>query len=137
MKNTPAPAHPNVQALEDPRSLVPYLDARIFRALGDETRLAVLSRLAVTPGAQTVTEVASCCGVHISGVSRHLRQLQDAGLVSSERSGREVRYRLQCSELASMLRGLADALDRCLAICDGQPCCGDHKEDDHDTDTDC
>lgn len=116
----------------DPRSLLPYLDAQVFRALGDETRLAVLARLAVTPGSQTVTDIASCCGVHLSGVSRHLRQLHDAGLVSAEKSGREVRYRLRCNELATMLRDLADAVERCAAVCatmdDPATCCGPEQE---------
>jgi len=93
------------------------LDPAIFRALGDTTRLAVLGRLATTRGALTVTEVAGCCGVHLSGVSRHLKTLHDAGLVTAERQGREVRYRLRCEVLSGALRAVADALDRCAAAC--------------------
>lgn len=129
MKNTP-PAPTDLLA-DDLGSLAPYLDARIFRALGHETRLAVLARLATNPESQTVTEVAACCGVHLSGVSRHLRQLHEAGLVAAERSGREVRYRLCCGELAAMLRKLANALDCCAASCASQEdCCGPDQEND-------
>ncbi len=95
------------------------LDPAIFRALGDTTRLSVLGRLAMTRGPLTVTEVASCCGVHLSGVSRHLKTLHDAGLVAAERQGREVRYRLRCDALSGALREVADALDRCAAACCG------------------
>ncbi len=94
-----------------------YLDPAIFRALGDPTRLALLARLASASGPQTVTELSSCCGVHLSGVSRHLKMLHDAALIRSERQGREVRYRLDCGALTATLRGMADALERCQAGC--------------------
>ena len=49
-------------------------------------RLALLGRLAMAREPLTVTEVADCCGVHLSGVSRHLKMLHGAG--SWKRSGR-------------------------------------------------
>ena len=98
-------------------SLARYLDPTIFRALGDPTRLALLARLASASGPQTVTELSSCCGVHLSGVSRHLKMLHDAALIRSERQGREVRYRLDCAALTAKLRGMADALEQCQTSC--------------------
>jgi len=89
------------------------IDLEVFRALGDETRLALISRLASAAGPITVTEAATCCGVHLSGVSRHLAALRSAGLVTAEKRGREVRYSLDCAGLASSLREFADALDAC------------------------
>ncbi len=94
-----------------------YLDPVIFRALGDPTRLTLLARLASASGPRTVTELSSCCGVHLSGVSRHLKMLHDAALIRSERRGREVRYRLDCGALTATLRGMADALEQCQASC--------------------
>jgi DNA-binding transcriptional ArsR family regulator len=52
-------------------------------------------------------------------VSRHLKTLHDAGLLTVERQGREVRYRLRCDALSSALRQVADALDQCAASCCG------------------
>lgn len=98
-------------------TLTPFLRPDLFRALGDATRLTLLARLAATPGAQRVTELSSCCGVHLSGVSRHLKILHDAGLVDADRQGREVLYRLDCGALARALRGMADALEACQASC--------------------
>ena len=89
-----------------------YLDPAIFKALGDPTRLVLLSRLASASRPQTVTELSSCCGVHLSGVSRHLKMLHDAALIRSERQGREVRYRLDCAALTATLRGMADAIKK-------------------------
>ena len=69
------------------------------------------------PAAMTVTEAAECCGVHLSGVSRHLAVLRNAGIVEARKHGREVRYSLDCGALALLLRDLADSLDRCQAVC--------------------
>lgn len=108
------------------------LGSAFFQALCDPTRLVLLSRLAGAESPMTVTEAAECCGVHLSGVSRHLKTLQDAGLVRSERVGREVRYRLDCASIVGRLRGLADAFEACR-----ESCCGasvstdDHPPDDH------
>jgi ArsR family transcriptional regulator len=99
--------------------LQPHLRPELFRALGEPTRLRVLVRLALARGPATVTEVAGCCGVHLSGVSRHLACLREVGLVRAERSGREVRYELDREALTGALRGLADALDACA----GGACC--------------
>lgn len=60
-----------------------------------------------------MTDVGSCCSVDLSVVSRHLRTLRDAGVVAAERHGREVHYRVQARELATLLRNLASALEAC------------------------
>jgi DNA-binding transcriptional ArsR family regulator len=89
----------------------------LFRALADPTRIALVVRLATGGAPQTVTEVSSCCGVHLSGVSRHLAILRDAGVVQVEKEGREARYRLDCAGLSATLRELADAIDACKSAC--------------------
>lgn len=93
------------------------LDPEVFRALGDSVRLALVARLANSAQPLTVTEVSSCCGVHFSGVSRHLKILRAAGIVTAEKDGREVRYTLEGEALAATLRAIADALDECEAAC--------------------
>ena len=94
-----------------------HLNPEIFRALGDETRLALVARLAKATRALTVTEAAECCGVHLSGVSRHLAALKTAGVVAARKEGREVRYTLDCGALARALRDLAGALEECRTQC--------------------
>ncbi len=89
------------------------LRMEVFKALGDERRLEVFMRLACSSRTLTVSEITDCCGIHISGVSRHLAILRDAGLVRAEKVGREVRYRLDACEVTASLRRLADALDEC------------------------
>lgn len=93
------------------------LDAELFKALGDETRLAIVVRLATAPGPLTVTEVSGCCGTHLSGVSRHLTQLLRAGVVSSFKNGREVFYRLNHDRLARQFTELVAAISACEENC--------------------
>lgn len=113
--------------------LAPFLKPGMFRALGDPTRMTLLARLATASGAISVTELSSCCGVHLSGVSRHLKILHDAGLVHAERQGREVLYGLDCLALAGALRAMAGALERCHEQCCRAPSChsqGEPNDDD-------
>jgi len=87
------------------------VDAELFAALCDATRIALIGRLASAGRPLTVTEASSCCGIHFSGVSRHLAILLRAGVVQKQKQGREVFYELESKKLASTLRGVADALD--------------------------
>ena len=87
------------------------LDPELFKSLADPVRLQVVARLAVVAAPMTVSEVTDCCGVHLSGVSRHLKTLREAGVVESEKVGREVRYRLVREHLVERLRQLADLLE--------------------------
>lgn len=98
-----------------------HLKPALFKALCDPSRLALLSRLATCGGSMSVSEASDCCGVHVSGTSRHLKMLEQAGVLRAERQGREVRYELNAGELVTALRGLADAIEAC---CEEHACCG-------------
>lgn len=71
---------------------------RIFGALADPTRRALLARLA--EGDATVTDLAAPLPMSLPAVSRHLRVLDQAGLVRRARDGRSTRCALQPSGLA-------------------------------------
>jgi DNA-binding transcriptional ArsR family regulator len=98
-----------------------HLRPSLFKALCDPSRLTLLARLATNAGALNVSEASECCGVHVSGTSRHLKMLERAGVVRAARHGREVRYELNAGELVAALRGLADAIEAC---CRQRGCCG-------------
>ena len=66
---------------------------RLFKVLGDPTRLAVLRHLAAGPA--TVTELLDALGQPPrSRVGNHLACLAHCGLVTTERSGRTMTYTL-------------------------------------------
>ena len=94
-----------------------HLKPQAFKALCDPSRLQVLCRLVASTGPVTVSQVADCCGVHLSGVSRHLAILREAGFVKALKQGREVLYELERKDLTGFLRGLADAIDQCHEGC--------------------
>jgi DNA-binding transcriptional ArsR family regulator len=73
--------------------LVTYLapvtdDDRVFKALADPTRRFLLDLLFVRDG-RTLSELESTLEMTRYGVMKHLRVLEEAGLVVSRRSGRE------------------------------------------------
>jgi DNA-binding transcriptional ArsR family regulator len=61
---------------------------RVFRALADRTRRHLLDRLHERDG-RTLTELESELEMTRFGVMKHLKVLEDAGLVVTRRSGRE------------------------------------------------
>ena len=89
------------------------LSTNFFKALADPNRIALLTRLVEYGGERTVGEMAACCPIDFSVVSRHLRTLRDAGIVAATKRGKEVFYRVRINELTAFLRGLADALEKC------------------------
>src|SRR5882757_6541125 len=63
-------------------------NAPIFAALGDETRLMLLSRLC-SGEPQSISRLTDGLRLTRQAVTKHLRVLESAGVVSSSRSGRE------------------------------------------------
>jgi DNA-binding transcriptional ArsR family regulator len=63
-------------------------DDPVFRALADSTRRHLLDRLFEREG-RTLTELESDVAMTRFGVMKHLRVLEDAGLVTTRRQGRE------------------------------------------------
>ena len=63
-------------------------DDRVFKALADPTRRFLLDLLFAREG-QTLTELESAVEMTRYGVMKHLKVLQEAGLVVTRRSGRE------------------------------------------------
>ena len=70
-----------------------------FSALADPTRRAMLARLSQGPA--TVGELAAPFDISLPTVSRHLKVLEEAGLVSKSRSGQFRPCRLEPAPLAA------------------------------------
>jgi DNA-binding transcriptional ArsR family regulator len=67
--------------------------AAVFRVLADASRLAILGCL-LGGGERNVGEVAAATGRTPANVSKHLKLLADAGLLSRRKEGLHVFYRL-------------------------------------------
>jgi DNA-binding transcriptional ArsR family regulator len=81
-----------------------------FAALADPTRRAILARLAT--GDCSVTELAAPFDMSLPAVSKHLRVLERAGLVSR---GREAQWR-PCRLDAKPLKDVAEWAERYRAV---------------------
>lgn len=88
----------------DPRRL----KAKLFRGLGDPSRLAVLE--ALRDGPRCVTEVVAATGLSQPNTSAHLACLGDCGLVTRERRGKFVYYGIADKRVVQMLEDAAGML---------------------------
>jgi ArsR family transcriptional regulator, arsenate/arsenite/antimonite-responsive transcriptional repressor len=69
--------------------------ARVFKALGDPTRVRLVSLIAAHDGAEAcVCDLTAPVGLSQPTVSHHLKQLVDAGLLTREQRGRWSFYRV-------------------------------------------
>lgn len=71
--------------------------SEIFGALADPTRRAILSRL--VDGDATVTELAAPFAITMPAISRHLKVLERAGLITRSRSGQHLSSTLRSAPL--------------------------------------
>jgi ArsR family transcriptional regulator, arsenate/arsenite/antimonite-responsive transcriptional repressor len=79
---------------------------RAFRALADQTRRDVLRLL--RDGPLTSGEIATRFDTSWPTISRHLAVLRDAGLVTTERRGQEIRYELNTSVFQDVIQHLIE-----------------------------
>ena len=70
----------------------------VFAALGDPTRFSIVARLCRN-GPLSVVRLTDGAGVSRQAVSKHLRALSDAGLLSSRRVGRERLWAIEVRRL--------------------------------------
>lgn len=73
--------------------------SEVFQALASPTRLRVLARL--RQGPSPVTALAEELGIGQATLSNHLRVLRHARLVSGDREGRTIAYRLADEHVAA------------------------------------
>ena len=77
--------------------------APVFTALGDETRLYLVSRLC-QEGPMSITRLAEGTPLTRQAVTKHLRVLGGAGLATSGRRGREQQWSIDAERLADARR---------------------------------
>ena len=70
---------------------------RVFHALGDATRRAILQRL--SPAPMSVSQLAEPLKMTLAAVVQHLQVLENAGLVQTEKVGRVRTCRVEASGL--------------------------------------
>jgi DNA-binding transcriptional ArsR family regulator len=101
--------------------------APVFAALGDETRLLLVSRLC-TAGPMSITKLATGTAVTRQAITKHLHVLASAGVVRASRRGREQIWQLEPKPLFDARRSLElisrqwdSALDRLRSTVEQDP----------------
>ncbi len=82
----------------------PALKHDVFQAIADPTRRRLLKLLADKE--MPITAISECFPISRTAVNKHLHVLFDAGLVSSQKVGRETRYKLQPEPLGEIKQWL-------------------------------
>ncbi len=77
----------------------------VFQAISDPTRRSMLKLLAEKE--MSIAEMAKYFPISRTAVNKHLHILADSGLVSSQKAGRETRFRLKPEPLAEIQNWLA------------------------------
>jgi DNA-binding transcriptional ArsR family regulator len=91
--------------------------ASVFAALGDETRLSLIGKLSNGPP-QSISRLAEGSTLTRQAITKHLRVLEGAGVVSSVRAGRESLFAFKpepLREVQSYLARVSDQWEDALA----------------------
>jgi DNA-binding transcriptional ArsR family regulator len=95
----------------------PKVKARVFAALGDKTRLALVARLCSGEPA-SISQLADNSKLTRQAITKHLGVLERAGIVRSAHSGRERLFRFDpepVNELQQYLTSVSKQWDQTLA----------------------
>lgn len=81
--------------------------ARVFKALGDPTRVRLVSLIAAADGGEAcICDLTEPVGLSQSTVSHHMKLLTDAGLISREQRGKWAYYRVVDEALTAVAHTL-------------------------------
>ena len=79
---------------------------RVFHALGDRTRRAIMEKL--SEGPTTVTRLAEPLDITLAAVVQHVQVLEESGLVQTEKVGRVRTCRIEPSGLSAASQWIGD-----------------------------
>ena len=89
----------------------------MFAALGDKTRLSLIAKLC-SGKPHSISELAQDSALSRQAITKHLRVLENAGIVYSRRAGREIRFHFDpypVQDLRKYLDLVSEQWDQALA----------------------
>ena len=84
-----------------------------LKALASETRLCILLQIFSDGEAHNVGDIASAMSISQSTASTHLSQMKRAGVLKSQRTGKQVFYQADGERIGKILAQLQEMLMRC------------------------
>lgn len=98
-------------------ALVLQLDSDFFAALAEPVRVSIVRELLLLGGPADINTITERLPQDRSGVSRHLKLMLDAGIVSCEKVGRHKYYQLEGGAILQRFEGLLDATRAAMTSC--------------------
>ncbi len=99
----------NTSGRQTPTGAAPSRQQAAFKALANNARYRIVAILAADGGAHGCRELIGLLGVTPPAVSNHLRVLESAGLVQTERRGTQVYVSLAATDLAYQMAAIVHA----------------------------
>ncbi|GCE12268.1 ArsR/SmtB family transcription factor [Tengunoibacter tsumagoiensis] len=100
----------SVQELQEQGKLpvTPEKLLKLLKAASDNTRMQILQLLKTQP--RSTRELAGLIGMTEAGISKHLKQLQDADIITPERVSYYVLYHINAKTCSDLIHGLEDLI---------------------------
>ncbi len=92
--------------------------AKVFKALGEPTRLRIIKILASEGGYFCVGALAKKLGISQPAVSQHLKVLKEAEILDSKRMGYHVHYYVDAETLKSYKKQIGELLENAFEKCE-------------------
>ena len=110
---------PNVPASVD--EMVDALDAKLFKVLTEPVRVELLKHLMVH-GRSDISTIAEHLPQDRSVISRHLRLMAGAGLLTAEKETRHVYYTINGQAFLQLFEDIVGKIKKCMAECCPEDC---------------
>ena len=98
------------------RDFIEVIESDLFKAVFEPIRIQILVRL-FEKGGQNIAEIAEVFPQDRSVISRHLKQMHDAGVLAKTKVARDVIYSIDTQsfpkEIRSLLKNITAMLDAC------------------------
>jgi len=109
----PVAAKGDIKAIDE---LLRAFDTQFFKAFSEPVRLEIV-RFLLQNGRSDVASIAKAFTQDRSVISRHLKTLLDAGIVTAEKETRHMMYQLDGKAVLANLELLVARIKDCLTVC--------------------
>lgn len=96
--------------------LMKVLDSKFLSAIAEPSRLLVLKQV-IRKGTADISAIAEGLPFDRSVISRHLVQLYEVGILTREKQGRQVFYKLNPGEAIRKFRSMLNEIENAVSIC--------------------
>jgi ArsR family transcriptional regulator, zinc-responsive transcriptional repressor len=107
---------PSAERADISNRILSVLDAEFFKALCEPARVAILKRL-IQIGRSDVKTIAQGLKQDRSVISRHLAQLERAGILASQKMGRRVEYDVNGPDIISRVEDILALIAPMATLC--------------------